>query len=70
MAGHSSQAAIDYRSHSFDGDGTLRDVGGEDDLGLAARGYGTVLLGLFLLLATALTRLQQHRTRWIAGRPS
>lgn len=42
--------------------------GGQDARSVA---YGTVLLGLFLLLATALTRLQQqHRTRWIAGRPS
>jgi len=41
--------------------------GGQDGLAVA---YGTVLLGLFLLLAAGLTRLQQRRTRWIPGRPS
>jgi tungstate transport system permease protein len=32
--------------------------------------YGTVLLGLFVLLAAALTHMQQRRATWIPGRPS
>jgi tungstate transport system permease protein len=32
--------------------------------------YGTVLLGLFFILAAILTRVQQHRSTWIPGRPS
>ncbi|MEA2217601.1 MAG: tungstate transport system permease protein [Solirubrobacteraceae bacterium] len=40
--------------------------GGQDALSVA---YGTVLLGLFLILAAALTWMQQHRTTWIP-RPS
>lgn len=42
-------------------------MGGADGQAVA---YGTVLLGLFLLLAAALTTLQHRRTRWITVRPS
>jgi len=42
-------------------------AGGQDARAVA---YGTVLLGLFLLLAAALTLLQRGRVRWIAARPS
>jgi tungstate transport system permease protein len=41
--------------------------GGENAHAVA---YGTVLLGLFLILAAALTRAQRHRSAWIPGRPS
>ncbi len=40
------------------------------DQNARAVAYGTVLLGLFLLLAAALTRAQQRRAIWIPGRPS
>ena len=42
-------------------------AGGQDARAVA---YGTVLLGLFLLLAAVLTLLQRGRVRWIAARPS
>lgn len=41
--------------------------GGQDARAVA---YGTVLLGLFLLLAAGLTRVQERRTAWIPSRPS
>jgi tungstate transport system permease protein len=46
---------------------TTWSAGGQDARAVA---YGTVLLGLFLLLAAGLTRIQQHRTSWTPGRPS
>jgi tungstate transport system permease protein len=46
---------------------TTWSAGGQDARAVA---YGTVLLGLFLLLAAGLTRMQQHRTSWTPGRPS
>lgn len=41
--------------------------GGQDARSVA---YGAVLLGLFLLIAVGLTRVQHRRPPWIPGRPS
>jgi tungstate transport system permease protein len=46
---------------------TQWNAGGAD---AAAVAYGTVLLGLFLVIAAALTTLQHRRTTWIPGRVS
>lgn len=46
---------------------TQWNVGGQDARSVA---YGTVLLGVFLLLAASLTLAQQRETPWIPGRTS
>jgi tungstate transport system permease protein len=46
---------------------TQWDQGGQDARSVA---YGTVLLGLFVLLAALLTSIQQRREPWLPGRTS
>ena len=45
VGGNAREAAVDDGAHAFDGDGTLGEIGGEDQLGLLAGGDGAVLFG-------------------------